>query len=173
MFQKKTEITRPFQGEDEWVELWVGDKIRCRVYDTDRSGSYRWIENAEVVWSDYDKAFYIEGWTKSDYGEPGSMNKVGYPVSKILRAKESNVFLQKVPRKYGDTESVVWSILSDLKSFANEPPQPEFGADEFPISPEYAVSKATVEMVITLVSEIGDMGVISKEDIEAYMESER
>ena len=175
MFQKRTEITRPFQGHDDWVELWVGDKIKCRVYDTDRAGSYRWVENAEVIWDEYDRAFCIKGWTKSDYGEPGSMNTVCYPVNKILRDKESNVFIHKVDRRLGDTEEVVWHILEMLRSYEQEPPELDAScyATESIVSPEQAISSAVAQMVDTITADIGANGILPREQIKAFMETTR
>jgi hypothetical protein len=46
-YNKATGISRPVKGAgkgaDKWVELWVGDVIKCRVYITDRAGCYLWI----------------------------------------------------------------------------------------------------------------------------------
>jgi hypothetical protein len=168
MYQKATGITRRVLPEKEFVELWVGDVINCKVYYTDRSGGYLHIEDGEVIWDREYGMFSIVG----EYMVSGGTRyRETFPLHKVVR--DPIEFVKKVPRTYGTTENVVWDILSNLKSFADNPPEPEFGPDEFPVSPEYAVSKATVEMVMTLVSEIGDMGVISKEDIEKYMESER
>jgi hypothetical protein len=95
IMQKATGITRPLKGQDEWVELWVGDVIKCRVYITDRAGCYLWIDEAKVFWEEDYGQYSI----KAKYHTGGKDVEGIFALREVLRRDIE--FIKKVDRKNG------------------------------------------------------------------------
>lgn len=89
---KGTGITRPAKGVKKWVELWVGDVIKCRVYITDRAGCYLWINEAEVFWEKDYGQYSIRAKYNSDSKEVDGI----FALREVLRRDIE--FIIKVPR---------------------------------------------------------------------------
>jgi len=90
---KATGITRPLKGKKEWVELYVGDVIKCRVYITDRAGCYIWINEARVFWEKDYGQYSILAKYDDDNNEP--VEGI-FPLREVLRRDVE--FINKVPR---------------------------------------------------------------------------
>lgn len=105
---KNTGHTRHHGGE----ELWVGDKINCRVYVTDRNGCYIYIHNAEVFYEESMAAFSIRS-------EDGNV----FFLHQIVREKIH--FVHKVPRdvENGTTADILKAIVKRLRAFADFRPE--------------------------------------------------
>lgn len=106
---KATGITRPVNGEKEWVELWVGDIIQCRVYITDRAGGYLWIDSAEVFWEQEYGQYSI----RAKYTMNGQDVEGIFALREVLR--KDMEFITKVPRELGNTKEVILDIVEKLR----------------------------------------------------------
>jgi hypothetical protein len=172
--QKATGITRPVKGAEKgaenWVELWVGDVIKCRVYITDRAGCYLWIEQAEVFWEKDYGQYSIRAKYNSDNNE-----KVEgiFALREVLRRDIE--FITKVPRVLGTQKDVVLAIVEELRVRAKNSVTI---TDRFVAEPDNngqitctdddiqtIVDTAVYDAMDTVVDRIGSMGIVPKEVI--------
>lgn len=105
---KATGITRPIAGQEEWVELWVGDVIKCRVYITDRAGCYLWIDEAEVFW----EKDYGQYSIKAKYHSHGKDVTGIFALREVLRRKIE--FITKVERVNGHCGDIILELARTL-----------------------------------------------------------
>ena len=166
--QNATGITRPVVGKKEWVELYVGDIIKCRVYITDRAGVYLYIDEATVIWEPEYGMYSINGIYTTD----GQKYRNVWPLHKIVR--EDITFITKVDRTYGSQRDVIFGIVSLLRSYHKEPMDiSEIKVEIDEVDDDYReqgiIDAVTTKTMVSLVSAITDMGVIPyKEIMEAF-----
>ena len=114
-WNKATGITRPVKGQKEWVELWIGDVIKCRVYITDRAGGYLWIDEAEVLWEeDYGQYSII-----ARYYSNGKVVTGIFALREVLRRDIE--FIRKVPRFHGNQRDIIFEIVEMMGAYKQEP----------------------------------------------------
>ena len=178
-YNKATGITRPVKGEKEWVELWVGDVIKCRVYITDRAGCYLWINRAEVFW----EKDYGQYSIKASYRTGGGQDVDGiFALRDVLRRDVE--FITKVPRIFGTARAVVLAVVDMLRSYSKEPTDigdlPDGMEENVALDIickrediQAIVNTVTYDMLDTIVSEIGDFGVIPKELVNGLFNRDR
>lgn len=168
-WNKATGIKKHTAGQDKPVELWVGDVIECRVYITDRAGCYIHVTGT-VLW-DIDYGMYVINGT---YDSDGKQYRNTFALHKVVN--ENITFIKAVPRFIGHQRDAIFEIMSILKTLAEDPVAPEFGADEFGddgLHPDTIISKTTVEIVDTIVSEIVGWGIVPKEEIMEVFNKEK
>ena len=167
---KATGITRPVKGEKEWVELWVGDIIKCRVYITDRAGCYLWIDSAEVFW----EKDYGQYSIKAKYHQDGKDGVDIFALREVLRRNVE--FITKVPRENGSKKDIILAIVEQLRVRAknsititdrfvvcqsDENGQITCTDDDI----RTIVDTAVYDAMDDIVDKIGDMGLMPKEEI--------
>lgn len=166
---KATGITRPVKGKKEWVELWVGDIIKCRVYITDRAGCYLWIDRAEVFW-EKDKGQYS---IKAKYHQDGKDGVNIFALREVLRRDIE--FITKVPRENGSAKEIILDIVEKLRLRAKDSITI---TDRFVAEPDKngqitctyddvqtIVDTAVYDAMDDIVDKIGAMGLMPKEEI--------
>ena len=170
--EKATGITRPVVGKKDWVELWVGDIIKCRVYITDRAGVYLYIDEATVIWEPEYGMYSINGIYTTD----GQKYRNVWPLHKIVR--EDITFITKVERLYGTEQEIVLAIVDLLRSYHKEPDDiSDFKAEldevDDDVREQAIIDAVTTKSMVSLVSAITDMGVVSHTEIHKAFNRER
>ncbi len=140
-WNKATGITKPVAGEGDWVELWVGDVIECRVYITDRHGVYLRITGT-ILWDKEYGMYVIDG----KYTDEGKPYNNFFPLHKILN--DNIEFIKKVPREFGSQRDIIFHIVKEMRTYQQGPDDGEM-----------------MEAMDAMVNRICDMGVIPKEEI--------
>jgi hypothetical protein len=169
---KATGITRPIKGAEKgaenWVELWVGDIIKCRVYITDRAGCYLWIDRAEVFW----EKDYGQYSIRAKYHSDGKDVTGIFALREVLRSDIE--FITKVPRTIGCTKEAILVIVEMLRMRAKN----SVGiTDRFVAEPDTngeitcslddiqtVVDTAIYDVMDTIVGQIEKMDVIPKNE---------
>jgi hypothetical protein len=162
---KATGITRPVKGKKDWVELWVGDIIKCRVYITDRAGCYLWIERAEVFW----EKDYAQYSIKAKYHSDGNDYEGVFALRDVLRRDIK--FITKVPRDLGTMKNVILDMITTLRSYYKEPMEVSDIKNEIEdVDDSYReqaiIDTVTEKLMVSLVSAITDMGIVPYTEIQ-------
>jgi hypothetical protein len=168
-WNKATGITRPIAGQEEWVELWIGDVIECRVYITDRAGCYLHI-TGEVVW---EKSYGMYS-VFASYNCDGQACKGFFPLHKIVN--DNIKFLKMAPREFGNQRDILFHIIGLLKTASKAPVKIgdllgklSESSDEldkfYPAEVQAVADTVTYDMLDSIIEEIGKMRVVPAEEI--------
>jgi hypothetical protein len=170
--QKATGITRPVKGREKgaenWVELWVGDVIKCRVYITDRAGCYLWIDEAIVFW----EADYGQYSIRAKYHQDGKDCEGVFALRDVLRRDME--FITKVRRDNGTTNDVILDIITTLRSYYKEPMElndikAEIEDVDDSAREQAIIDTVTEKLMVEMASYITDMGIVPHTEIyEAF-----
>ncbi len=169
---KATGIRRPVQGKKYWEGLWLGDVVNCRVYVTDSRGCYFWVKNAEVKYLQGDGQYVIVG----EIDQDGMVGRQTYALRDVLR--DGIEFVTKVDRTIGSQRDVVLAIVDMLRSLYQEPWEKDeikaeikhYDGDD---KEQVIINTVTQKMMVTLVSEIADFDIITREEINEAFNRER
>ena len=176
-WSRATGIKKPL-NKDEWVELWVGDVIKCKLYISDRAGGYLHI-TGEVLW-DVNYGMYI---IAGDYTTGEGKYHGQFPLHEIVA--DPVEFIKKVPRYIGSQRDLIFEIISMLRSYSQEPtdiydilgtvsPDARDGIITYSTEDiQTTVDTALTDAMETIVSRIELMGLFSKEEIRAAFEKEK
>lgn len=166
-WSKATGITRPILGQEEWVELWIGDVIRCRVYTVDDHGAYLHIDTGEVLWSEQYGMYVLDG----RYEMEGYEYRYQFPLHKIVN--EDFVFIKKVPRVFGHQRDVLLYIAKIIGRLQQEQTDlTNYEGIEFnDEGKQTIVDTIAFDTLDLLVKEITDMGVIPEEEFRKQQEN--
>ena len=178
-WSRATGITRPAKGHgDQWVELWLGDVINCRVYITDRIGCYLFIENAEVLWHKEDGQYVILG----KYHTDGKDYKGMFALRDVLRRDVE--FVKYAPRDIGNQRDLIFRIASMLKEKVANPhdvsdllgtisPDDRDGIVIYSTDNiQSMINTATYDMMDSIISELGTLGLVPAEEIRTKFDGE-
>ena len=158
---KATGITRPVKGEKEWVELWVGDIIKCRVYITDREGCYFWIDEAEVFW----EKDYGQYSIRAKYTSHGKKVDGIFALREVLRRNME--FIKKVPRELGNQGEIILAIIDILRTHSETPVDISDHKGNDYVSTDIELqdiaNTLNFDMLDTIAGEIGKMGIVPKD----------
>lgn len=157
-------------------ELWLGDRIKCKVFLSEPYGVFLHVEGT-VEWHNLNGMYILNAKYQTNEGSFQSL----FPLWKVVN--EPFEFVKKTVRVGGDIEEIVWSIIGLCRSYFQEPPNAGdysdskvTGVEDTKIDIDVLqtiLNASTHSMMDRLTSNIGMMINLDSKELAKFMEETR